>query len=287
MQAETAAIPGLGWYGNGQSVLSGALLGLYRDLDDLFLRWSARVQAEEFRYPTFIPVSALQRIGYFQSFPHLATFPVTIPRDDARLREFAAGATSSTLELGACPCADVLTPAACYHVYIGMSGRQLNAPAWITTVNTCFRREDYYRPLERQWSFSMREIICLGDGETVAAFAAGARRQLSDFLARIGLPVAWQTATDPFFDPKANAKYVMQKIDPVKTELVFGDQLAIGSINLHRQFFGSSFGISLAGAPIHSACVAFGLERWLKAFVTTFGHEAAKWPRLRDLDIVS
>src|SRR5438874_9913215 len=33
---------------------------------------------------------------------------------------------------------------------------------YVTTRAACFRRESYYRPLQRQWSFSMREIVCLG-----------------------------------------------------------------------------------------------------------------------------
>src|SRR5207247_2179199 len=94
----------------------------------------------------------------------------------------------------------------------------------------------------------------------------------------IDLPIAWQNATDPFFDPSRNPKFLAQKLDPVKTEMVFGGELAIGSINFHRNFFGETFGIRREGEPAFSGCVAFGLERWLFALLRRFGPDESAWP---------
>ena len=67
-------------------------------------------------------------------------------------------------------------------------------------------------------------------------------------------------------------------VDPVKTEMVFSGELAIGSINSHRSFFGETFGISRGDSPAFSGCVAFGLERWLYALLARFGPDPQRWP---------
>jgi hypothetical protein len=72
----------------------------------------------------------------------------------------------------------------------------------------------------------------------------------------------------------------MQKLEPVKTEMVFQNRLAIGSVNFHRNYFGEAFEIRRAGAEAFSGCVAFGIERWIAAIVRQFGQNAGDWPAL-------
>jgi seryl-tRNA synthetase len=61
--------------------------------------------------------------------------------------------------------------------------------------------------------------------------------------------------------------------------------IAGGSINLHGPFFGNRFDIKLEDAsPAISACVGFGLERWVLALFSQHGFEQARWPaELRDI----
>jgi hypothetical protein len=162
-------------------------------------------------------------------------------------------------------------------VYVEEQGATLDAPLFVTTRCACFRREAYYAPLRRQWSFGMREIICVGGADEVKGFLEKYRAKVARFFEEVGLPISWDAATDPFFNAAANPKFLAQKIDPVKTEMVFGD-LAIGSVNFHRNFFGETFGISRAGAPAFSGCVAFGLERWIYAILAHYGTDPARWP---------
>jgi hypothetical protein len=51
-------------------------------------------------------------------------------------------------------------------------------------------------------------------------------------------------------------------------------------VNLHHEHFGEAFGITRAGQDAHSACVAFGLERWLSAIQGTHGEDPRSWPDL-------
>ena len=126
----------------------------------------------------------------------------------------------------------------------------------------------------------MREVVCLGTAEEVKEFLARYQATVDRFFKSIGLPVEWKNATDPFFNPSRNPKYILQKLDPVKTEMVFADRLAIGSINFHRNYFGEAFEISRDGREAFSGCVAFGIERWIYALLSHFGLSESDWPDL-------
>ncbi len=275
------AWPGLDWREEGQAVLFGPPLAASDRLDRVFAGWAEEMGAEDYRFPTFLAARDLQRLDYFRSFPHLVTFAVALDDRPEALRAFAATDmvdATGAVRLGAlAPVREVLTPAACYHVYALLQEQELKTERLFTTVATCFRREAWYRPLERQWNFSMREIVCLGTLAETRAFLASFRERTARFFAALPLPVTFEIATDPFFDPARNPKFLAQMVDPVKTELLFGG-LAIGSLNAHRNFFGETFGIHRDGEGVFSACVAFGLERCLFALLTTFGPDPEAWP---------
>lgn len=131
----------------------------------------------------------------------------------------------------------------------------------------------------------MREIVCMGTAAETAAFVAEATAEIDGLTVALGLPVGWVQASDPFFRPSRNPQYLMQQIDPTKFELQFDHRLAIVSTNLHHDHFGQAFAIrrrTSGDAPneaVRTACVAFGLERWLAAFIAHFGAEGP-WPDL-------
>jgi len=283
---DLSTLPELRWLPNGQSVLSGSLLELASTLDALFRGWASRWGAVEYAFPTFLAVRDLARVDYFHSFPHLVTFPVTLAQDERNLRCFSEGSQiteDGAVELVAtAPIRDVLTPAACYHCYAQYSDRDLLAPLYLTTRATCFRRERHYLPLERQSSFAMREIVCIGGEEQVMRFLSLCRAMIEAFLDHIDLPIEWSPATDPFYNPTRNPKYLGQKVAPLKTEMVFHGRVALGSLNFHRDYFGHSYSITLNGSLAYSGCVAFGIERWLLAIVERFGPNREDWPALCD-----
>lgn len=283
-QTSTSDAQGFGGYAGGHGVLWGAQLELFRSLDAMFCSWAAECGADEYQFPPVIPAHELNKIGYFKAFPHHLTLPVRLSADNEQLREFssrdALDETGALRLIGCMPVRDVLTPAACYHFYINFQGEVLQRVRYVTTRATCFRGESHYVPLYRQWSFSMREIVCLGTATEVTEFLDRYRQKLERFFRTIDLPVRFQPATDPFFHPEGNPRYIAQKLDPVKTEMVFGDDLAIGSINFHRSYFGETFRIQRAGEDAFSGCVAFGIERWIRALLSRFGDDERRWPDL-------
>jgi seryl-tRNA synthetase len=284
MAVDLRDVDGLSCHANGQVTLSGPLLRLERDLEQIFLAWAADCGAVEYRFPPLVEARALDRIDYFHSFPHLATFPVSLPRDDAPIRAFASaqpvGADGAVRLDALAPVREVLTPAACYPVYVHYQGAHLDAPVLLTTRATCFRREAGYQPLARQWAFSMREIVCLGRRDEVVEFVARQRARVDGLARALDLPLRWQDATDSFFDASSNPKCLMQRLAPAKREMIFDGRLAIGSVNSHRSYFGDAFEITRGGRAAFSACIAFGIERWILAFLQRFGARASAWPDL-------
>jgi len=284
-------VEGLACLDSGQAVLFGALFSFAEALDRMFVRVATRWAAQEYRFPTFIAAAELDRVDYFRSFPHLATFPACLDPDEANLDTFCRDEPvrgDGVVQLTAvAPVSDVLTPAACYHLYVHHQGAGFDTPRYFTTTNTCFRREAHYRPLERLWSFTMREIVCMGDRDEVHAFLTEASAVVDAIVSNLGLAARWTPASDPFFRAPTNPKSLMQKIDPTKQEMVFDGRLAIASANFHHDHFGRAFGITRTTATgaeqVHSGCVAFGIERWLAALAHTFGPAPARWPDLDSL----
>lgn len=270
--------------------LTGPRHTLAETLDGAFLDLAFSFGAEAQDFTPLLPVSALRKIDYFSAFPHLVTFPAAVRDDAADLRDFADrnGADGrGPLEVGRMKSVEyVLAPAACYAVYIGMQGARLPAPPKrITVKGCCFRSETSFEPLVRQPAFRMREIVHLGDRATVESFLATAQARVVALADSMGIATSIATATDPFFDPARSPKYLHAKLFPSKHELISGG-VAIASFNNHRNFFGEAFRISGSEGAVHTACVAFGIERWVHAILEAHGPDPDCWP-MRRLSCVS
>jgi seryl-tRNA synthetase len=274
--------PGHSWDGT-QSSFTGPALDLYRRLDAMFARLAERIGAEDHTFPTMISAKTLAKMKYFTSFPHTVTFAVALDSDEQNLDRFRKDADRDAADgkgiilTDMQPVQQVLTPAACYHFYPLFAGRTLSAPTYLTTRTSCHRRETHYVPLRRQWCFGMREIVCIGTAAEAKAFVERAKREVAIMLKAVGCEATPTVATDPFFRPERNPLAIMQKLDPVKTEFVFGGDLAVASVNLHHDHFGGTFGIARDGKPAHTACLAFGVERWIHMMCAVHGSDPANW----------
>lgn len=284
---------GYNWNEGGFAVTGGPAMKLFQDIEKLFLRLAKKSEAEEFHFPVFISAKELKKLDYFKSFPQLIHFPVSLKMDEENLRAFANGEHMNPLgemkltETG--PICECLTPAACYHFYIYHQDMNLPKTSYFTTRAHCFRQENFYEPLRRQRNFNMREIVAIGTAEEVKAFLGRYKDLMTSVLTQLKLPFEWEIATDPFFDPASNPKFLMQTIDPVKQEMIFlkdtPDELSIGSINFHKNYFGEGFNIKVNGETAFSGCVAFGMERWIYALTKVYGTDESKWPNLSEVKL--
>lgn len=272
------------WDEIGQCSLRDNLADCFASLEAGFLELATDNGCKVVYPGSLLSAEILGKLDYLHSFPQHATFPCCLEQSQTNLDAFCQqpAITGNTINLTQTePVAALLLPAACYSVYPTLQSQSADAaPQMITLQARCFRRETHYQPLERQWNFSMRELVCAGSEEQVQAFLEKLQQQVNDICSALALPVEFATATDPFFNPEKNPQYIMQRISPSKTEVVYGGSLAIASLNFHRQYFGEAFDLHHGDEHCHTACVAFGLERWLAALLREHGDDVRNWPAL-------
>ncbi|MFN2566169.1 MAG: hypothetical protein ABR499_14325 [Gemmatimonadaceae bacterium] len=252
--------------------LRGAPLALLRQLEHLLATRCAAQTDDEWAVPAALPLTVLERAGYFASFPQWLTLASHLSDDPATLERIALSAAPGRAAAGAAaPAAAALPPAVCYHVYDALAGTTVPRARIVTAQGLCWRHEGHrLAALERGWAFTMRELVCIGTEADCAAFRERGLEMGRSLATALDLDWSIEPAEDPFFAPTARGRALLQRVKGLKHELRLpvgdGDTIAAASFNLHEQFFGEAFDIRLAtGEPAHTACVAFGLERWLLA----------------------
>jgi seryl-tRNA synthetase len=289
--APSDRIEGVDFLGRGQAALRGRALQIFAYFDRVFTGLGELFDAAPVRVPTLIPTSTLARCDYFRSFPHMVTFATHLEEDSQVIEDFRgrhskladvdgdALASMTTPEAG-------LSPAVCYHTYALHANSTVPAEGTVYGVcGKCFRYEaSNIRDLRRLWDFTMREVVFIGSREWVLAERQRGVELVSRFLDEHEIAAEIRTASDPFFlAPDAVAKSYFQLSSDTKYEIaaLLPDQsrLAVGSLNYHSDFFGRAFDVQVEGAAaMHSVCIAFGLERWVHAFVAQHGMDPARWP---------
>ena len=223
--------------------------------------------AREMQYPALIARGVLERAEYPRAFPHLLMFASrnVLPERGDTGQSPSAGREVEDCDDGRRVHDWCLSPAVCYHAFAQLAGRVVENAIVLTARGRCFRAERETAPGIRQVEFEMREIILAGPVAWIDACVEAARQAIEGIATQAGVSGDWQVAADPFFLPAASGRAMMQRLLKVKLEYQSpgAGGLALSSINRHGTFFGERFGITTPeGEPIHSACVAFGLDRW-------------------------
>lgn len=257
-----------------------------------FCELAVSLGAEPYRFPTLIPARYLERVNYFQAFPHSLTFVTHLRSDLDAIDHFAQHAAceqnhalNASLDQFAA-IKTLLSPAVCYHLYFSLADQPLLGGRVVATaVGNCFRYESInLSSLERLWNFTMREVIFVGEKEFVLESRELARQRISRVFEALGLAYRVESANDPFFIGEFRKQAAFQSAFQLKFEvrarLPFKNStLAVGSYNYHQDFFGRRLNITLPdGSPAHTGCVAFGLERMAYAFLAQYGLEPQEWP---------
>ncbi|MFE2043156.1 hypothetical protein ACFXAZ_19940 [Streptomyces sp. NPDC059477] len=256
----------------GVAILGPEQTALLKELDGVFSGWAVSDGAREVIAPPLYPVSDLEKFDVYKNFPHLAL--TASPIDVAHLGD---GPVASRFASGQLQGARYGLPhAACYGAYLFHEGSRLDADVLVTLVNRCFRNETHYDGLRRLMSFQMREAVAIGafdhTQQTLERFA----ERIAAFSDALGLGLEKVPATDPFFE-NTGARALLAKLSPVKYEFQYGD-LAIASVNTHRNFFGERCRITLPGSDetAFTSCAAFGLERWVAVLDEQYGGDLGK-----------
>jgi hypothetical protein len=276
-------------YGSGRFGFGPRLLELM-DLFDRDVRALAdRMAAVPHQFPALIGADAMDRCRYIRSFPAALTMVSHLREDLGAIRDFAAKAAwdgerlvCEPQALSAIQC--LLAPSVCFHYYAWLKDRTLDSSC-VTAIGKCFRYESRNMAgLERLWDFTMREVIFVGPAPQVLARRQRAIDETTALLDAWGLAYEIRSATDPFFIDDYASMTAFQLAFDLKFEVLAplpyrGQDLAIGSFNYHQDFFGRSFAITgRDGAPLHTGCIGFGLERVALAFLAQHGLDPEQWP---------
>jgi len=279
--------------GDGQVAFSARMVALL-DHFDREIRGLAVEDfgATEYRYPTLIPSRTLETAGYFESFPQFLMLVTRLHNESSNYDAFQemyddAGQVDERA-LAFCRNVDLcLPPTMCYHTFAQHRGVRLGVGERrvVTAVGKSFRYESRYaHGLARLWDFTIREIVFMGTHDDVVDARCEFMARAIDYVEALGLQGRCEVANDPFFcRTDLSSRILSQRLLELKYELRLdttpGDDVAIASFNLHNDHFASAFDIAdQEGATANSACVGFGLERFVFAFLCQLGLDESAWP---------
>jgi len=240
--------------------------------------------ADAYTFPPIINRKVLEKVHYFNSFPHLCGSVYSFLSGEAQAREMSNRIAAGTKWDDLLGMTDVaLNPAACYPLYPTLTGTLPAGGRYVTMLNWVFRHEPSPEPTRMQ-SFRVREFVALGIADQVSDWRKMWLQRATALMDSLRLPAAVDAVSDPFFGSGHESLIATQKTRCLKLELsvpILSPEhpTALCSFNLHQAYFGMAFDIrSHDGKLANSACVGFGLERIVMALFRIHGFTIAAWP---------
>ena len=279
---------------DGQYAVGGLFLDLMNDIDSKIRKMMIdSFNAVEYRYPTMVPSSVLEKCGCFNNFPQLVFVLTHLHHNMKELEKFKTSYHDGRLPHNFLHdyCdgyENCLPPTICYHVYQQFKDRIIpeDQSIVITTQGKAFRNEaTNAETLERLCDFTIRETVFIGS----AKFAIQSREKLiglvKSFLEFLQLDGYIVKANDPFFlsqDSEIKAAFQRELESKYEIHVRTGENksISVGSLNIHLDFFGRNFNIKSSNDDfIHTSCSGFGLERFAYAFLCQHGTDPSRWPK--------
>jgi seryl-tRNA synthetase len=276
----------------GFYTLQGDFLRVFHALNQKIKSIALALNAIEQEYPALWPVRLFKKIDYFKEFPQQVILCAPVRNDYQSRKQFAEkygkeeNFESIAMDELIANAEFGLEPAVCDCCYYGLEGSTNLGNAFYTCYNKVFRNErSATDQLDRMTNFSVRDIMFVGSEEFVLEGRQKLIEILSQFIIDLSLHAKIETANDPFFANESAMKSVFQNAERLKYELLayiphLDRDIAVGSINFHRDFFGKAFDIQLAiGQPAYSGCIGIGMERLTYALYCQHGPSLQSWPQ--------
>lgn len=278
-----SGVPGV--YGRGDAFERVRLA-----VDSKITAAAADEEPEHMVFPPLLPRRQMEEVGYLKSFPHLACSVFSFEGDEEAAVEQERLAEAHEDWSRHQRMTDlVLKPAACYPVYPAIAVRGPLAPGGVMIDaggTYVFRHEPSGDPARLQ-AFHQREIVRIGEPETVIAWRDRWRERALELLRSVGLDANADVASDPFFGRAGRLLARSQKAQELKFEVVVPiagpEPSAVASFNYHQDHFSSVYRIEMEvdegeDRVAHTACLGFGLERITLALAREHGLDQDGWP---------
>jgi seryl-tRNA synthetase len=242
--------------------------------------------AEVMRFPPVMSRKQLEKSGYLKSFPNLLGCVCALHGSESAIRTAADRHETGGDWTEALSASDlVLSPAACYPVYPIAAARGPLPPGGLQfDIEADVFRHEPSKSLDRLQSFRMREFVRIGSPQEIVEYRERWLARAPTIAADLSLPHTLDVANDPFFGRVGQVMAVSQRQQALKFEMLIpyhahATPTACMSFNYHRDHFGQVWHMNDArGAPAHTSCVAFGIDRLVVALFANHGLELDRWP---------
>ena len=242
--------------------------------------------AEVMRFPPVMSRKQLEKSGYLKSFPNLLGCVCALHGSESTIRAAADRHEAGGDWTEALSASDlVLSPAACYPVYPIAAARGPLPPGGLQfDIEADVFRHEPSKSLDRLQSFRMREFVRIGSPREIVEYRERWLARAPTIAADLSLPHTLDVANDPFFGRVGQVMAVSQRQQALKFEMLIpyhahATPTACMSFNYHRDHFGQVWQMNDArGAPAHTSCVAFGIDRLVVALFANHGLELDRWP---------
>ncbi|MFC1590902.1 hypothetical protein ACFL43_00090 [Thermodesulfobacteriota bacterium] len=276
---------------DGMYLLQGPFLKAFHALNRYVKDVADRYNAVEQEYPTLWPLDLYKKINYFKEFPQQVIMCAALHDDYETLKNFSNRYDQSctydrvALADGFNDSVFGLESAVCDCCYYALQDQADFSNTVYTCYNKVFRNEGHTgEGMKRLTNFSVRDIMFVGDETFVLSMRQKMIDEAIELVKYLDLDCSIETANDPFFANESILKNTFQYASKLKYEVLarlpYDDsRLAVGSVNLHLDFFGRAFNIRLTdGSFAHSGCLGFGFERLVFALYCQYGHDESAWP---------
>lgn len=252
---------------DGRVIYNNEFYNVMRKIDGMIVSWAKENNATEVYYPDMYRIEELERCNYVTQFHPHCFFPYLSRTETFTENQIVASGF-------------VINPAVCMHSYIQYQNCIINEndPVIILSKGKCMRHEKKeYTTLERLLNFTMREVIFMGSESFVLEKRTEFMEKAKQFMIKMQLEGNICVSNDPFFKKEDKIKTDFQRKFKLKYEMNLkipanGHLIAVGSFNYHNVNFSKAYNIcNLKSQYVHTACVAFGLERFAYACIEQIG----------------
>lgn len=273
------------FFGNGQIGFGEKGNFLFDFFDSKFSEIAYELGAIEKLYPVLLPLDAYSMTGYVRKTPQYAIFCSTVKESLKELEQTDAAVHNKKIKEIIKEPRFALSPSACFHTYIEYKDKTLKDNTIVTFKQNVFRNEGRlnYNEIGRLCDYHVREIVMLGSNQFIIEIRDKIMQKSKELMSKLQLVGDISLASDSFVVPKMQMYRKIQHIDKSKYEMhlnISSDKsISTASYNLHGKAFTDPFNISVENCEdTVTACVGFGLQRWILAFLSQYGFNEEYWP---------